>query len=157
MGLLEDDSHWVTCLNEATLISIPRALRVLFCNILVYCFPSEPDKLLEKFHHSMSEDFKRVHEQHQLLSEEDIEKHTYNDLLTTINKILLTQEKQNDSYCLPMPDNRIINPTIISTSERDPNASSFYAQNRSHLNLEQEEIFQMLKGHFDRGEGVEII
>ena len=73
-GLLEDDCHWETCLNEAALISIPRVIRVLFCNILLYCNPSEPDKLLENFHNAMSEDLKRNHERSNTLSKEDVKK-----------------------------------------------------------------------------------
>ena len=152
-GLLDDDCHWVTCLNEASLISKPRIIRVLFFNILVYCSPSEPDKLLEQFQDSMSEDFKRLHEQSTILSEEDVKKYAYNDLLTSVNKLLQKQGKTNEYYNLPMPDESLTHPEVFSTSEIDPNASSYFDRNHILMNLEQKEIFQLLKGHIEKGEG----
>ena len=150
---MDDDCHWVTCLNEASLISKPRIIRVLFFNILVYCSPSEPDKLLEQFQDSMSEDFKRLHEQSATLSEEDVKKHAYNDLLTSVNKLLKKQGKTNEYYYLPMPDESLTHPEVLSTSEIDLNASSYFDSNHILMNLEQKEIFQLLKGHIERGEG----
>ena len=41
MNLIEDDRLWHDCLQEATLIAMPSAIRVLFCNMLVQCAPAD--------------------------------------------------------------------------------------------------------------------
>lgn len=48
-GLLENDGEWEQCLDEASATKTGSALRSLFAVILIYCEPSEPEKLWEKF------------------------------------------------------------------------------------------------------------
>ena len=63
-GFLQDDLEWVECLNEAVLTASPSQIRLLFVTILVFCEPSCPDQLWDRFKNQMSEDFSRKNEHH---------------------------------------------------------------------------------------------
>ena len=58
-GFLQDDEEWIECLNEAALTASPWQIRLLFVTILVFCEPSCPDQLWNKFRNHMSQDFSR--------------------------------------------------------------------------------------------------
>ena len=49
-GLLEDDSEWKKCLEEASQMATGRQLRNLFVTILRDCTPSDPCTLWLQFH-----------------------------------------------------------------------------------------------------------
>jgi len=57
LGLLEDDNQWYHTSNEAILLCTPSKLRDLFVTILVFCCPSDPVSLWNKYKVSLSEDF----------------------------------------------------------------------------------------------------
>lgn len=57
LGLLEDDQHWDTALSEASTVSMPYQMRLLFAIILTTCAPSDPKFLWEKYRFSLSEDY----------------------------------------------------------------------------------------------------
>ncbi|XP_062099786.1 uncharacterized protein LOC133805610 [Humulus lupulus] len=57
-GLLQRDSSLEDCLHEASLYQMPSSLRRLFTIILVYCNPTNPRDLWERFEEDMSIDFK---------------------------------------------------------------------------------------------------
>lgn len=54
-GLLMDDTEWNGAMTEAVAYQMPRQLRGLFSNILVYCGPADPSKLWEDFADEMSQ------------------------------------------------------------------------------------------------------
>ncbi|XP_042941120.1 uncharacterized protein LOC122275879 [Carya illinoinensis] len=56
-GLLNKASSLEDCLEEACLNQIPSSLRHLFSTILVYCNPTNPKKLWERFEKEMYTDF----------------------------------------------------------------------------------------------------
>ncbi|KAG6649191.1 hypothetical protein CIPAW_07G195500 [Carya illinoinensis] len=56
-GLLNKDSSLEDCLEEACLYQIPSSLRHIFSTILVYCNPTNPKELWERFEKEMSTDF----------------------------------------------------------------------------------------------------
>lgn len=58
-GFLQDDEEWVECLNETVLTASPSQVRLLFVTILVFCEPSSPDQMWDKFKKHMSEDITR--------------------------------------------------------------------------------------------------
>lgn len=60
-GLLLNDDEWERCLNEAINFQLPRQLRQLFALICVFCGPSDPNALWEKFKAELSDDFIRSH------------------------------------------------------------------------------------------------
>ncbi|KAG6621819.1 hypothetical protein I3842_Q005000 [Carya illinoinensis] len=57
-GLLQRDSSLQDCLHEASLYQMPSSLRRLFATILVYCNPTNPRELWERFEQDMSVDFR---------------------------------------------------------------------------------------------------
>ncbi|KAG6717889.1 hypothetical protein I3842_04G122900 [Carya illinoinensis] len=57
-GLLQRDSSLQDCLHEASLYQMPSSLRRLFATILVYCNPTNPRELWERFKQDMSVDFR---------------------------------------------------------------------------------------------------
>ncbi|XP_062101033.1 uncharacterized protein LOC133806955 [Humulus lupulus] len=57
-GLLQRDSSLEGCLLEASLYEMPSSLRRLFATILVYCNPTNPRDLWERFEDDMSIGFK---------------------------------------------------------------------------------------------------
>ena len=59
-GLLEADNSLEKCLEEASMYQMPYSLRRLFATILVYCNPSNPKLLWNKFEQVMSEDFRKL-------------------------------------------------------------------------------------------------
>ena len=55
-GLLEDDGEWSQCLEEASLVQTGTCLHHLFTTILLFCTPSRPDQLWERFHTHICDD-----------------------------------------------------------------------------------------------------
>jgi hypothetical protein len=55
-GLLEDDSEWSSCLREAAEMQTGGQLRRLFITILLFCEPSDPERLWRDFRHKLCED-----------------------------------------------------------------------------------------------------
>ncbi|XP_071939107.1 uncharacterized protein [Coffea arabica] len=55
-GLLQIDNGAEQCLSEAAIYKMPSSLRQLFAVILIYCPPSNPKNLWDKFYDSLSED-----------------------------------------------------------------------------------------------------
>ena len=46
LNMCESDKQWIDCLNEGFFISVPRAIRYLFANLLLHCQPSDARALL---------------------------------------------------------------------------------------------------------------
>lgn len=59
LGLLEDDKHWESTLNEAVVTRHPLQIRNLFAIILTTCAPADPLTLWEQFKESLSENVLR--------------------------------------------------------------------------------------------------
>ncbi|XP_021764860.1 uncharacterized protein LOC110729433 [Chenopodium quinoa] len=57
LGLLEDDDAASICLAEASEVQLPDALRRLFATVLIFCQPSDPCALWDKYYTALSEDF----------------------------------------------------------------------------------------------------
>ena len=58
LGLLQDDKEWEEVLTEGALTKMSVALRELFVTILMFCGPSNPLELFDKFHLDWGDDFK---------------------------------------------------------------------------------------------------
>ncbi|XP_021729723.1 ATP-dependent DNA helicase PIF1-like [Chenopodium quinoa] len=54
----EDDDAASICLAEAVEVQLPDALRRLFATVLIFCQPSDPSALWEKYYTALSEDFR---------------------------------------------------------------------------------------------------
>ncbi|GFV81298.1 ATP-dependent DNA helicase [Trichonephila clavipes] len=59
LALLEDDAHWNSTLEEASISESPNKIRELFAIILVFCQVGDPIKLWEKHRDNLSEDIKK--------------------------------------------------------------------------------------------------
>ncbi|XP_024392361.1 uncharacterized protein [Physcomitrium patens] len=57
-GLLQDDSEWENCLQEATVIALPKQVRRLFATLLVFGQPLDPLSLLKTHLDAMSDDWR---------------------------------------------------------------------------------------------------
>jgi len=55
-GLLEDDTEWQRCLQEASLFMMPSQLRELFASILHESVPAHPIDLWNAFKGALSEE-----------------------------------------------------------------------------------------------------
>ncbi|GFR22422.1 ATP-dependent DNA helicase [Trichonephila clavata] len=66
LGLLEDDTHWNSTLEEASISESPNKIRELFAIILVFCQVGDPIKLWEKHRDSLAEDVKKQFEAEQV-------------------------------------------------------------------------------------------
>ena len=60
LELCENDKQWIDSLNDAVDVAHPRAIRGLFCNIVLHCVPARPGELYEIFKEEMSSDFFRT-------------------------------------------------------------------------------------------------
>ncbi|GFQ86136.1 ATP-dependent DNA helicase, partial [Trichonephila clavata] len=66
LGLLEDDTHWNSTLEEASISESPNKILELFAIILVFCQVGDPIKLWEKHRDSLAEDVKKQFEAEQV-------------------------------------------------------------------------------------------
>ncbi|KAJ8457646.1 hypothetical protein ONZ45_g18233 [Pleurotus djamor] len=55
-GLLQDDGEWRQCLAEASVMQTGARLRHLFCTILLFCEPAQPDILWLEFRSHICDD-----------------------------------------------------------------------------------------------------
>ncbi|XP_049316944.1 uncharacterized protein LOC125779714 [Bactrocera dorsalis] len=56
LHLLEDDAHWDSTLNDASILAHPQQIRMLFAVILSTCMPLNPLELWKKYKHNIAED-----------------------------------------------------------------------------------------------------
>ena len=59
-GLLESDTHWEDCLEEAILTQMPHAIRFLFTVIVVHCNAGSVRSLWNRFKDGLGEDFRHA-------------------------------------------------------------------------------------------------
>jgi len=103
-GLLEDDSEWHQCLEEAKDMQMGGQLRRLFVTILCDCFPTNPRALWDNFKSYLCDDLA-----HYLRQETDIheptEEQIYDCGLYLIDKLLAVFGKRLRNWpSLPLPD-----------------------------------------------------
>ena len=82
MGLLESDDEWDKLLEESSSYQIPKQMRRLFTNILMYCNPRNPGELWGKYLFELTTDLVyRVSEETRELSElsENLRQQVRND------------------------------------------------------------------------------
>ena len=63
LGLLEDDKEWEKVLEEATHSALCPQIRALFITILIFCQPSNPRSLFDKFWEMWTDDINRKAQQ----------------------------------------------------------------------------------------------
>ena len=149
MELLDDDAELIKCMEESALFKNARALRDIFCCILINCEPADPLALFELFSNDMMEDFLYKRRGNTDMSDEEKKKFAFNDLLLTLNDTLDQHGKSNIDYMLSMPDDSLQADAIDYDIEYDPNAGECYNTNHPLLNDEQEMIFKIIQACID--------
>ena len=128
MGLLEDDAHWSTAMQEAALYATASALRTLFAVILTTCQPSHSAELWETYKESMTEDIRHRSRQmtSQLPSAQEFTDAMFNEALIRLEDIVYRMSGRNlENFDLPTPSrqgartlsNEMINETSYNIDE----------------------------------------
>ena len=154
-GLLEDDTEWHACMEEAVLFKSPRALRDLFLAILENCAPTDPKALFDQFNCDMMEDFTYKYKQ-QNLTEEQCITYATNDLLCYFDDSFQAKRKTNQDYSLPPADhdlNSDTNSDDIPSEEYDDSAEDFYNAHCGMCNEDQLAALNEITENLDIGEG----
>ena len=114
-GLLEDDSEWHQCLDEAKDMQMGGQLRRLFVTILCDCFPTHPRALWDDFKSYLCDDLGN-YLRHNSHFEEPTQEQIYDCGLYLIDKLLSVFGKGLRNWpTLPLPDfdwGAIVNPLI---------------------------------------------
>ncbi|KAJ9567032.1 hypothetical protein OSB04_002998 [Centaurea solstitialis] len=137
-GLIETDDNLSHCLAEASVFQFASALRRLFATILIYCEPGDVRKLWDEQYDSLSEDYRRHHEN--VEGVQDM-------VLTGIVDFLQSIGKNLDDFDLPSLntaatlESRGFRESIIVESE-DLRA-------RNSLNPDQMHVFDEIMRHVD--------
>ncbi|XP_010686096.1 uncharacterized protein LOC104900380 [Beta vulgaris subsp. vulgaris] len=147
LGLLEEDDSIIECMEEASGVEMPSALRRLFTTILIFCKPSNPLALWHQFYSSLSEDFARKfsHEKAKiaLLTIKAVEQ-----LLEDMGKTL----EDFDLHGLKGSESDEIRRTKDIVDALDAPIPEEYKEARVHLNCKQQEAFNSIMEHIRRGE-----
>ena len=99
-GLLRDDAEYMACLDEAIEYRMPAQIRQLFTMILLFCEPTQPVDLWNRYKDSMTEDF--LYRQPQDARNIDS---AYNEALIDIENYLNRNGKCLRHYPgMPVPD-----------------------------------------------------
>ncbi|XP_027124286.1 uncharacterized protein [Coffea arabica] len=95
LGLLQSDSFIEETLEEAIAFQMPSSLRLLFATLLVYCSPTNPKMLWEKFESDFSRDYERQQQYHPCSPDE-----IRGLVLTDINRLFGQMGKNITDYQL---------------------------------------------------------
>ena len=144
-GLLEDDTEWKQCLQEASIMQTGRQLRQLFVTILKDCIPSEPMALWDQFKENICDDLAYILRNRGL--EHPTPDQVYDYGLYLIDKSLQEAGKSlNDFPPMPKPvgewaameGNRLIADQLAYDREEQRQKAE---ENIQKMNQEQREAF----------------
>ncbi|XP_021732988.1 uncharacterized protein LOC110699780 [Chenopodium quinoa] len=148
LGLLEDDDAASICLTEAAEIQLPCALRRLFATILIFCQPSDPASLWEKYYASLSEDyryqFKDCPGKAKQLTVSLLEQH-----LESMGKSLKTFGLDHLGYNVSDEFRK----TRVITDALNIPIPEEYINSRSRLNEAQLNAYDVIMNHVKEGKG----
>jgi hypothetical protein len=74
-GLLQDDAEWDKCLSEAVGVQLPRSLRQLFANLLIFNNVTNPERLWDRHKGALTKDF--LHQARQVSGQKASTKEMY--------------------------------------------------------------------------------
>lgn len=109
-GLLQDDTEWLRCLHEASVLQMPFQLRQLFSFIAIFQQPSNATQLWETFKDYLSEDYLQFHEPNK----------AYHFSLRDINETLKLHGFSLSTFNLPVINDFLTTDHIINFS-KNPN------------------------------------
>ena len=107
MGLLEDNAHWHTCLEETAGTSSPSQLHSLFVILLTMCELADPLNLWNRHRENLSYDI--LHQYQQTANNTDINycDEIFNEGLIRLEDVVVMMGGQELSfYGLPNPTRR---------------------------------------------------
>jgi len=90
LGLLENDAHWDSSLEDASIASFLHQISMMYAIIISTCFPSNPIELWNKYRDFMTEDFLIRMRHHTGNSDLIITLEMYNEALIAIEDMCLT-------------------------------------------------------------------
>lgn len=155
-GLLEDDQHCDVTLQEGVLCDSPTRLRNLFAVILIFCHPSDPILLWEKYKDSFSEDITRRMARN-ISNTADYMNDVYNECLIIIeNTILDLAGKRLQDFGLPSPKtpDAVINRDYLrETNYNVLTLRRFVQENKVRLTPEQSLIYEVIIQSVDSHSG----
>ncbi|XP_054163800.1 ATP-dependent DNA helicase pif1-like [Oppia nitens] len=117
LGLLEQDKEWDLCLNEAVVTQSVKQIRELFATILVFCQPSNPKNLWEKYKTSMTEDYVRD-EQRRHGEDYDITEQINNIFVNNALKDIQSHLEANSKSLSDFPEMPTVNNNLINGTSR---------------------------------------
>ncbi|XP_071917137.1 uncharacterized protein [Coffea arabica] len=142
LGLLQSDSYIEETLEEAVAFQMPSSLRLLFATLLVYCSPTNPKMLWEKFEPDFSRDYER-HQQYHPCSPDEIRRL----VLADINRLLGQMGKNISDYQLVPPNLMSSYSTSLTKEieyERNISVPSEDILLSSRLNSEQKYAYDLI-------------
>lgn len=138
-SLLEDDTEWERCLQEAAATNMPRQLRQLFTFICVFCNPQSPLTLWTTFKESLAEDFLNRLRPENSITDEEKQNRACNESLFHVESLLQTHGYSCESLGLPKPTGESVQSIVVNKPE--PNV----VQHRiASLNTQQKKAFDLI-------------
>jgi hypothetical protein len=104
LGLLEDDQHWILCMEEASECRSSPAIRTLFGILLTACELNNPQALWERFKEAMTEDILHQCRLESNIPDLDFNDNMFNQALIQVDTIVNHMGGSTlDVYGLPIP------------------------------------------------------
>lgn len=158
LGLLEDDKHWDSTLEDAALCDSPYKLRELFTVMLVFCHLSDPLSLWEKYKDSLSEDITRQVEKELQEGAQQVMTEVYNRCLVLIEDGVAGLGGQGLlQYGLPQATRSggvLSNRDYLRETGYDTNALAQMVSNKEgSLTDEQLAVYRQVLGSIESGAG----
>ena len=158
LGLLEDDAHWRTAMEEASAHASPHSLRVLFSILLTSCQLADPLHLWETHKNSMTEDL--LHRYRQATREFDapFTPALYNDALIRIEDIVHEISGDNLTHFGLPTTNRTHSDSAASDYARETAydvavLQQFLDENEENLTVDQRIIYDRIIQLIDEKRG----
>ncbi|KAL2921992.1 ATP-dependent DNA helicase PIF1 [Bienertia sinuspersici] len=141
-GLVEHNDILENCIDEAIEVQMPQTLRRLFVTLLIFCHPTNPRALWEKYYYALSDDYHFVHP----ASENEVFRMTCKNVEKILESIGKSLEEFGLGHLQPSePDSlRIIRDIQDAIDAPIPQS---YIQARKKLNAKQKEAYKVIVQH----------
>jgi hypothetical protein len=136
LGILQDDTEWENCLQEASTFAFGPRLRSFFVGIVVHNNPSDPVALWEKFQKPLSDDYIRRFNDPQIGTAFGLQE---------VRRLLQDGNVNLEAMGFPDYDPELIARIELSTNEYDAAHELIIGEQlRTNLNVEQREAFDAI-------------
>ncbi|XP_065840180.1 uncharacterized protein [Oscarella lobularis] len=158
LGLLEDDAHWRTAMEEASAHASPHSLRVLFSILLTSCQLADPLHLWETHKNSMTEDLLHRYRQATRDFDAPFTPALYNDALIRIEDIVHEISGDNLTHFGLPTTNRTHSDSAASNYARETAYDvavlrQFLEENEENLTVDQRIIYDRIIQLIDEKRG----